>query len=320
MSNFPIFVIEGPDGSGKTTLCNKLAEYLGDSKYIHLTYRFKDRMFDYHTAAIELCLKYARHKPVILDRWWPSEKIYADVFRGGSKWPLGGRLLDRVALKHGVTYVFCVPSDQKAYYERFDKLKESRDEMFSTMQGVYEAYADLYRTMGPRFDAVHYDIDSHGRHLDEYCKWVIDHAWSVKDIVAPEWLDPENRLVAGNSYRPKILLVGDQSNPKTRRDVWPFFEHGNSSLWITEALQKLGINEDKLAWVNSREADGVVADLNDYVEETAPTHIVALGHSASNALCRCSIEHAMIKHPQWYRRFAPNDLTDLEFMKGLISV
>jgi len=316
----PIICVEGPDGSGKTTLCNKLAEYFGNSKYIHLTYRFKDRMFDYHTAAIELCLKYAQHQPVILDRWWASEKIYADVFRGGSKWPLGGRMLDRVGLKHGVTYVFCIPSDQKAYYERFEKLKESRDEMYTTMQGVYDGYAELYKSLGPRFDAVHYDLDTHGRFLDDYCRWLLDHAFSVTDLVAPEWEDPKNRLVAGNSWKPKILLVGDQSNPKTRREVWPFFEYGNSSLWITNALAELGIGEDKLAWANAHAPEGIQVPLDRYVDELQPSSVVALGHSASAALNRFQIDHDMIKHPQWYRRFAPKELDDLMFLKGLASV
>ena len=121
MSKYPIIVLEGPDGSGKTTLAKMLVDEYGFA-YRHLTYRFKDRMHLYHWAALELCLKDAETGPVVLDRWWPSEIVYADVFRGGSKWPLWPRMLDRVALKHGVTYVWCIPSNEEGKLFIFDCL------------------------------------------------------------------------------------------------------------------------------------------------------------------------------------------------------
>ena len=77
-----IIVLDGPDAVGKTTLANKIVEMYPNTKYLHLTYRFKDKIFDYHTAAIRLASKWAKTHNVIIDRWWPTEAWYATVYRG----------------------------------------------------------------------------------------------------------------------------------------------------------------------------------------------------------------------------------------------
>ena len=319
MSKYPIIVLEGPDGSGKTTLAKMLVDEYGFA-YRHLTYRFKDRMHLYHWAALELCLKDAETGPVVLDRWWPSETIYADVFRGGSKWPMMGRLLDRVAMKHGVTYVWCIPSNEEAYFKRFDRLKASGREMYDSMQGVYQAYAKLYNELPSRLDMAHYDLDTHGQDLGGYCHWLIDLVQEVHGAGLPYFCtDRHVRSFAGNPSRPRFLLVGDQSKPKTRRPVWPFFEHGNSSLWVTQALEQVGILECDLAWVNAHDSDGVIQDdlLDAVYEHCAPSHVVALGHRAALALAKVGIPCRLIKHPQWNRRFEPGDLRQYRALKAL---
>ena len=139
-SNYPIFVLDGPDGVGKTTLALALKEYLG-ARYIHLTYRFKDKMHLYHGAAIRLAARLAENQPVILDRWWPSEIVYADAYRGGSKFTKHYFLLEHVATQLGVTYVICLPKDRERYLKHFEVLKGQRQEMFNEgLNRVYDGY------------------------------------------------------------------------------------------------------------------------------------------------------------------------------------
>lgn len=140
-SKYPIIVLEGPDGSGKTSLALELQKYLG-AKYIHLTYRFKDKMHLYHYAAIRLCAHLAQHQPVILDRWWISEIVYAEAYRGGSKVIKHHFLLEHIATHMGVTYVMCLPEDRDRYLKSFDKLKTEREEMYD--EGMSRVY-DIYR-------------------------------------------------------------------------------------------------------------------------------------------------------------------------------
>jgi thymidylate kinase len=163
--NHPIIVIEGPDGSGKTTLANQLCKELG-AKYVHLTYRWGSKMFDYHTAALFYVLRQAEHQPVVLDRWWPSEIIYADVFRGGSKWPLAYRLFEKAALLYGFTFINCLPQDKVEYLKHFDELQKKRLEMFNNMEKIYDKYYDLFN--GPIFkgrqNVLSYDFMSSARY------------------------------------------------------------------------------------------------------------------------------------------------------------
>lgn len=144
-SIYPIFVLDGPDGAGKTSLGLEMKEYLG-GRYIHLTYRWKEKMNLYHYAAIRCAALLAQEQPVILDRWWPSEIVYAEVFRGGSRFMKHYFLLEHLATKLGVTYVMCLPRDREKYLEHYQKLKESRLEMYdSGLDKVYDSYDSFNR-------------------------------------------------------------------------------------------------------------------------------------------------------------------------------
>lgn len=76
-----IIVIEGPDGSGKTTLANKIAQ---QTKYpiIHMTQpkseEERDNMFADYANIIRT------HKNLILDRCWYSEMVYGPIKRDRS--------------------------------------------------------------------------------------------------------------------------------------------------------------------------------------------------------------------------------------------
>lgn len=180
MSKHPVFVVEGPDGSGKTTLCQELVRQTG-ARYYHLTYRFKDRMNLYHAAALELALRWSDERPVILDRWWPSEIIYADVYRGGSRWRSWSRFLDRVTTHHGFTYVFCIPSDEEKYSARYRDLQASRTEMYEhSMEKVRRKYVEMFSRRGSRDDWVLYDLDTDGNNLPAFCEMLRNTSWQIR--------------------------------------------------------------------------------------------------------------------------------------------
>lgn len=140
-----IIVLEGPDGTGKTTLAKKFIECCGAS-YLHLTYRCKERHDLYLKAAFNHCIDkiVSTRKPIILDRWWISEMIYAEVFRNGTKWPQLGRELHLKLMQAGGCYVFCLPVSTKDYLERFDNLKKTRAEMFDSVTDLLKLYNDTF--------------------------------------------------------------------------------------------------------------------------------------------------------------------------------
>ena len=73
-----IIVIDGCDGTGKTTLAEAICRRY-DGVYIHNTYRWPTKMPLYHTAALHRALKLAKTRLVVIDRLWMSEAIYAEV-------------------------------------------------------------------------------------------------------------------------------------------------------------------------------------------------------------------------------------------------
>lgn len=76
-----IIILEGPDGSGKTTLANKLAKQTG-YPIIHFTRPTTEEetqaMFDEYFKLVR------KTKNAILDRCWYSEMVYGPVMRGVS--------------------------------------------------------------------------------------------------------------------------------------------------------------------------------------------------------------------------------------------
>lgn len=322
----PIIVLDGPDGAGKTTLANEIARQSG-GRVIHLTYRFKDKMPSYHTAALELALRYSEHQTVVLDRWWPSQTCYASAYRGGSEWPMMDRLLDRVALKHRLIYCICLPQDKNRLVAEFNHLKGQREEMYDEgMDRVYDAYDQLWWTyFANRHDAVRYDrFEAERKETLEAEAWLlIDSANRRLRATWTEALNIEQRNVAGNLYTPKVVLVGERSNPKSRRNVWPFFEHANSSLWLAEALTHAGIREFDLAWANAQSyEDGASnAGLVKTIADSTGAVIVPMGMPALRMVERelgiqCELA---LKHPQHSRRFSPTDFSGYSRLAELIK-
>lgn len=148
-TRYPIIVLEGPDGVGKTSLGTALTKYLG-AKYLHLTYRFKDRMDLYHSAAIRLCVRWADKQPVVLDRWWISEILYAEAYRGGSPFIKRHFMLEEIANQTGLTYVVCLPEDRDRYFQYYLEEKARRTaadiarDPPEGVEKVYDLYVDFY--------------------------------------------------------------------------------------------------------------------------------------------------------------------------------
>lgn len=306
---FPVFVIEGADCSGKTTLGEFLTKRWG-ATYIHATYKFPTRMFDYHTAIMLKALKAAEHGPVIIDRWWPSELIYADIFRGGSKWPMIGRMLDRVAIKHGFIYVGCIPQDQAWHKRTFDDRAKTGGEMYTKNDEVAALYRDWDARMVGRSDYMRYDVGIHGKDMGHYADMLEECAGFVQSLQIQHWADPDIKDWAGNSHQPLALILGEKSHPKGRHEVWPFFEHDNSSLYLTEALAAAGVKEEQLAWYNVLDKDDFARPelLQGLYDKIKPHYVIALGSKASKVAQAAGLvvpEHGYryIHHPSYLKRF-----------------
>tara|TARA_A100000172_G_scaffold81078_1_gene72825 strand:+ start:745 stop:1743 length:999 start_codon:yes stop_codon:yes gene_type:complete len=327
----PIIVLDGPDAVGKTTLAKAFEKRYRNVKYIHLEYRWSNKMFHYHTAAFKRALKWSRQGfIVIIDRWWMSESCYAKAYRGGSAWPMHGRFLTRLGLTHSVVYVMCLPD--MFTLDVFDKMKRERNEQYDDIKKVCDLYSQLYfgdqshTETGDYIDQViklggymrasyvmPYSIQNWGSPalMNCFVDLVLQRSEEMRQDQFDAVMTSDNFL--GHRKFANYLLVGEQVNPKFRDVKWPFFEYGNSSLFLTSTLHDLWVKEDSLAFTNIRDANGNVD--TEFIRLCSEDKIIiALGSEAKNIMKRrgftCDYH---IKHPSWYKRFNSSEFKeDLE--------
>ena len=316
-----IIILEGPDGVGKTTLGQHMAKRLNGT-YLHLSYRWPNHMFEYHTAAIMWAIRKSHKQPVIIDRWWPSEALYAAEYRKGSKWPHMGRMMDRVARKHGAVYVYFLPEDLVEYEKRFNKLKEEREEMYDSVLGVAkrylylwhgdskhiptENYADLLvRTGGVKMrrDHIKYSIEGWGDKLDMFVDYVAARAAERAATQMPNSMSDPNLL--GHLEEAQYLIVGERVNPKHHNVHWPWYDYGHSSLYLAEALHGVPAREELFMWANAQNYDGTRNRLIKQVVDVKPQlKVIAVGKVALTHLVKEGIEvFEHVKHPAFVKRF-----------------
>jgi thymidylate kinase len=130
-----IYIIEGADGTGKTTLANEMATELNAS-IIHCTYDKNWNIFEYHKnmyAAAKMILPYTN---VILDRFSLSELVYGNVFRDGEQYDVLS-YMKQLDMDSKIKWIYC--KNENAI-ENHIRNKKERQEMYPDMAKVVELY------------------------------------------------------------------------------------------------------------------------------------------------------------------------------------
>lgn len=99
-----IIILEGPDGSGKTTLANKIKDQTGFMLLhrSHQTDSNAESLFDEYAQVIKA------GKNCIMDRGWYSEMVYGPVMRGASAITYPQMYeLERLLAKNGALIIHC---------------------------------------------------------------------------------------------------------------------------------------------------------------------------------------------------------------------
>lgn len=104
-----LYILEGPDGGGKTVLGKELAARLSVSVGNHGPYSGeKDIWLHYFNSMLPA---YSGERDVILDRCWIAEPIYGEVYRNGvnrlEPWQI--RLLEYIAKWCNAVIIWCLP-------------------------------------------------------------------------------------------------------------------------------------------------------------------------------------------------------------------
>lgn len=244
-----LIILEGPDGSGKTTLAEYLVKH-HQAHYMHLTYDKSWNMFDYMTEHLTAAINMLEQGHlVIIDRHWMSEEIYAKVFRGGSPWPYMGRLFDRIILKYSGTYVLCIPGDLRAYLKAYNDLKESRIEMYDTMESVYKEYVALQdkciKEHWPHLFG--YDYQTEGKDLDIVCQNLFD---GLKEQAYD--IPPANKYsTSGNLAHADIMFLDSDYTRVSGNTTFPRHDYSPGNVHFNAILELAEVPEHQLLWGNT---------------------------------------------------------------------
>lgn len=145
-----IFILEGPDGCGKSTIAKAIQSVTGYPIY-HLTYFSDPEKMQAQYDYIENYLKNwlfdnGDGDGIILDRFLLSNKVYQTVFQNGpivKNYDNLYKLIEEQTYAN-VTYINCLPDDKERYLEHFKKIKEEREELYTDIDKMSQVY-DLYK-------------------------------------------------------------------------------------------------------------------------------------------------------------------------------
>lgn len=288
-----IVILEGPDGGGKSTLVEKLADelYLSRFSKVHVTHHGPYPHLKNPSVVYLASLRRRQHQGnqelVILDRSWLSEPIYGEVLRGGKDrvGVASRRMLERVALKCGAMVVNCLPAFEVVSRTWAARKDAELIQVPKHLLEVYKKYCQLeaYTDLG----LVDYDYPSGGG-----LKSVFELARSLAEEKPPA-------TGIGRWAKESILLVGEKVSSHGIPDL-PFvsFHNGGCSAWLARQLEEWGVSERDLYWVNS---EGLHPDFMG--RDDAPQRVVALGGSAAKWCRTAGLEHTQVEHPMYWKRF-----------------
>lgn len=148
-----IYIIEGPDGVGKTTLARAIQDKT-KGHILHCGFEDDWDVEDYHEDIMDVAKELDRYQDVIIDRWAPSEWVYGHVFRGGPAYDVFDFIKEH-AMNTGydITWVMCKNPNTIANHLMNSK---EREERFDDMTDVMANFS-LFESDTPELNWVDYD-------------------------------------------------------------------------------------------------------------------------------------------------------------------
>lgn len=267
-------IIEGPDGSGKTTLAKRLCAEQG-YEYHHEGPPPSHAVFEHYAR-----LLVETSSPTVFDRLHLGELVYGPLLRGESKLTdYHVMLLNRLMLARGIRLVTCLPRWQTCLANN-----RAKEEFIKTEEQLREAYRRWAVTL---FDTTTVNQQSYN--------YTTDRSFSLRER-------PQLPPTAVGCPWAKVLLIGEQANGSL--DL-PFFGTGASSMFLNTALADAGFGLFEVALVNALDANGRPNNLRAVSTTLGrDVKVVALGKVAEDLADKQRVPlAARLAHPQYWKRF-----------------
>lgn len=148
-----IFILEGPDGVGKSTLANEIAKQT-KGHILHCSWKKEWDMQDYFKDIFQAALSVSKYQDIVIDRWAPSDWVYGNVFRDG---PTSDtfKLIKEADATAQVKWIMC--KNDNAVLNHL-KNKELRQEKFEDMTDVVSNFM-LFENDTPELNWIDYNFN-----------------------------------------------------------------------------------------------------------------------------------------------------------------
>lgn len=168
-----LIILEGADNCGKSTLGRTIAKHCG-GVYLHATGkgRLPMAMKEYHSNLLDIAEENIRlDHTVVIDRHWPSEYIYGNIFRPLTKdHEYDCDEMHKRILSLGGIYVYV--SSKSAVTRHAANKDPEHPYADVAYQNVVDSYVEWYSRMLQREDCLdrmsHYNLETNGQNIDSY--------------------------------------------------------------------------------------------------------------------------------------------------------
>lgn len=298
MKRHPFILIEGPDGTGKSTLADAFVSIgYGYQKFGPPEYEPVDYYLD------SIARKAQEGRPVVLDRGHPSSFVYGVIFRGADDLsPFEHWTIDGTLMSHNSIILYARPDDpvssQKILEERPKRDQDAEVFEVPEAQEAIRHLYDLYMQQMASLPMLWYDFSAEGmlEKILEDANGMIEYFAGVEDPF-------EDVECFGNRYSPGMCFVGS----KPTRYLYRALNAAGAGLPVDErpTLNKICIVET------------LPVDFRPPSTWSA-THFVALGDEARRDLDQVGIAHSSLPSPETVERTRYKDV--LRYGKCLVGL
>lgn len=315
-----LLIVEGPDGAGKTYFINEIrsqiAKRLPNDTAVVLHARAPApgvHALDEYVAPL-LSYRPGRGHHIICDRWHLGELVYPKLLgRPTTMDEPVADYIDEFLRSRGAFLTLLTPSEEVIERQITERVAQGgprgpvpdvRETVKLFADACNRARVDSWRYFGK---------GSHQLDAREHAENVIMYALEVEREA--EWLSDYVTYVGNPS--PTNLLIGDVRHGWSPRNdnLWPAFtpRRATSGHYLLSARAQArsagvkpgrthvcGIDDAPVQLINVNDVDNVASFI-----KSAPhrPRVVALGGYAHSALDALGVNHGVVPHPQWWRRF-----------------